>query len=274
MDHLDPEQQDDVLARQQRADVLWRLQRALEQEPRAGAARWLRAAILAVVVVVGLSSFVPAYIACCAAVYVVVLDIAQILVGETRLAEATSDAVELGDIRALELLLKAHAVGRANTRNFAGSGLRQILPQVTPDDRAWITRSMVRNIDSLLSRFEPDLIEAALIALEQVGDPQSLERVRSLLGMGRLNSTPDGSSNQVASARWVRSFPRLGQLAHRVAENLEQRIEEEREQAVLLRPAQAEDEHLLRPSVSTPANPPEELLRPATLHPETSRNEE
>jgi hypothetical protein len=171
------------------------------------------------------------------------------------------------------MLLEAHTVGNAATRSCSGDGLRRILPQVTPDDREWITRPMVRRIDGLLIRFEPDTIWAALCALEQVGDSESLERIRALLGMTRLQNSPDSPHLGKVMVPWTRDFPRLEELALKVEASLESRLAEEREQAVLLRPAQAEVEHLLRPSVSTPANPPEELLRPATLHSEPTRRD-
>src|SRR5262249_29712283 len=107
-------------------------------------------------------------------------------------------------------------------------------------------------------------IETALGALERVGDEASLERIRTFLGAARrAGSRREKPSQNVYLAQWIESLPRLAETAKRTASALEARIENERQQALLLRPAEPVHETLLRPAIAQTSEPAEQLLRPS-----------
>ena len=253
---------DDVEAR------LFRLQNVLQQyrhRQKNLRWRWLLIAVLSCLAIYKFFSTSNIYWAI--APYFLAVQSVYSMTFAGRLSQAVEDVIELEDPRVLALLLEAWHAGARGSQRFAAVGLQQHLRRVTPDDRSMIPKSVVRQIDGLLTIFEPDLIESALAALEHVGDRESLERLRRWLGLSRGGSSggPNSRGTPLIMA-WERSLPRLAETARKTAAAIEERIEIEQRHSLLLRPADHEADTLVRPSLCESEQPPEQLLRVATAN--------
>lgn len=180
------------------------------------------------------------------------------------------------DPRAVGVLALAARDGDRYTREVATRGLKSILPALKASDVEHITPEGKEALLSLLQKsLDPDLLIAALKALEQIGDQLDIPLVQLLTRWKRpridrqfhlLPTGPVVLWFMNPSDTWDDSEGRVREAACHCLATLQERSEQERLRNTLLRPAQAPQDPasiLLRPVDGTPSSPPNVLLRPA-----------
>lgn len=157
--------------------------------------------------------------------------------------QALQSAATFNDVRFVGPLAEALWLDDSGIRAVAEGALISLLPQMSPEDGRTLTPDERGALYRALASKNVELVKAALVALEQIGDGSALARVEKLAE--RNNALRDD--------------------ALRLIPVLQSRAENERAAQVLLRPTSTEEEPtLLRPAAPTGAEDPALLLRSAT----------
>lgn len=170
---------------------------------------------------------------------------------------ATNRLSDVRDPRLVGTLAEYCFARRDIVRNAALSGFWRSLPCVQPEHRVLLTDAEVRALVRVMCTHpKAEGVLALLQAFRHIGDGRALPAVKALAS-GELLSFEQGA--------WTR--PTRDRVRHAALECLpflEQRAEEDRQRATLLRAAQApaEGDGLLRPAHGSGEAEAEQLLRP------------
>jgi len=179
----------------------------------------------------------------------------MMIVGSLALSQFQVNAgkalAHLDDVRAVGPLAEMLEGSDRKTRRLVVDALTRLLPRVQPDQADLLDETHRARIARTLERSsEPNFAEAAIRALDTVGDYSCADIIRRIAAWEAVSSKYVG-----VRAAALDALPRF-----------ERRAEQARLASTLLRPADApEGDHLLRPASGPDATPEERLLRPADV---------
>ena len=173
--------------------------------------------------------------------------------------EAAKRLAQNDDIHAVGSLAEALEWPDNEIKHIAAGALARLLPRLQVSDARLLNSSQRTNLYRMLkvsnARRYAELQVAILKAMEQVGDAAALPYVQNL----------------AKSQAWTQRQRRVVEAANECLPYLEIRARQENHANTLLRPAgidQSSADVLLRPALTPPNEPPEELLRATSLEKE------